>query len=168
MATEQLYPADPPMRRPNLWLWALFGAVVGLAACIVVLNWWNSRLLLTAERLAQARATWQRQGPTSYDIEVSVHGNIQSHYRVQVRDGKIVTATCDGQPFENVQRAYPWTVPGLFDVVLQADVEEQAKADRPSFYCRVEFDSQFGHPTRYLRTSDHHRVQMEVKLTPQP
>ncbi|MCS6975492.1 MAG: DUF6174 domain-containing protein [Gemmatales bacterium] len=168
MATEQTYPADPPLRRPNLWLWGLFGAVVGVIACIVVLNWWNSRLALTAERLAQARQLWRTNGPANYDLEVSVKGKTQGRYTIQVRQGKVTAATCDGQPFEKLDQAYPWTVSGLFEVVLQADLEELTRPDRRPFYTRVEFDPVYGHPTRYLRSGEGHQVQIEVKLNPQP
>lgn len=168
VATDKTYPADPPVRRPNLWMWALFGALVGLVGCIVVLNWWNSRLALTGERLAQARQAWQARGPSDYNFEVTVNGSTQGHYTVQVRKGKITAATCDGRPFDRLDQAYPWTVPGLFEVVLQTDLEELNRPDRRPFYTQVEFDPELGYPIRYLRVAENHRVQIEAKLTPQP
>jgi hypothetical protein len=136
----------------------------GLLAVIVVLNVWNSRLKLTPERLAAARELWAAAGPRDYDIEVQVEAGAPARYVVEVRNCKIVAAKVNGQPFEDPQRAYPWTVPGLFDIVLQEDLDNDHKPDCPPSYTQVEFDPTDGHPVRYLRTTERQRVQMVVQV----
>jgi hypothetical protein len=157
-------PAESLPRR-RLWLWALLGVVTGVVAVIVVLNIWNSRLRLTAEKLAAAQAAWERTGPPSYDLRLEVSGSSTAVYDLEVRNRKLVAARVNGQPFERPEKAHPWTVPGLFDVVLRQDLENDAKPGSLPAYTQVEFDSIDGHPIRYLRTSGQHRVQIETKLT---
>jgi hypothetical protein len=159
--------AGTPRRMP-LWPWALLGVATGIAAVIVVLNLWNSQLELTQARLEAARALWKAAGPSDYDIEVQVQGGVSSVYHVKVRDRKIQSATVNGNPFDRPEAAYPWTVPGLFDVVMQEDLDQDSKPDCPPAYTQAEFDPKDGHPIRYLRTTDRQRIQIEVKLTKMP
>lgn len=159
---------DPQPPRRRLWPWALLGLATGVLACVVVLNIWNSQLTLTEEKLAAARLRWEGSHVRNYDIRVIVSGNADATYDLSVRGGKVVAAKHNGQPFEQPEKAYPWTVPGLFDVVLQRDLDTDKEPDCPPSYTQVEFDPSDGHPVRYLRTSARHRIQMDVTLTAVP
>jgi len=165
MDNEQHPSAATSSRRPRLWPWGVGGILVGIIASIAFLNWWNSRLALTAQRLTAAKQRWQQHGPQDYDLEVRVTGATQACYQLQVRGGKVVSATRDGQPFENFALAYPWTVPGIFEIVLEQDLQRQSDRNQPPVYCQLEFDPELGYPKRYLRSSDKHTVQMELLLT---
>lgn len=158
---------DAPQRR---WLpWCLFGALVAGLATMVGLNVWNTRRLLTQDKLQAAQRLWQQAGVKDYDITISVTGRTSARYHLQVRDGEVATATQNDQPFLDAngkpdkRRAYYWTVAGLFEV-LETELANAAKPDAPPCYSQVEFDPTDGHPRTFLRSSSGQTTLIEVNL----
>ena len=159
--------SDRSGRKSRRLLWLLgIGTAIPLAgvAVIVGLNIYNAQFRLTRERLDAAWQRWQQAAIDDYDITVRVRGSTQGVYQLEVRDGKVRKAWRNGQPFPSLRQAYPWTVEGLFTVVLEGDLErDQGSGTRP--FTKVTFDAEDGHPIRYVRDSDQQRIVIEVNLT---
>jgi hypothetical protein len=152
-----------PRRRGGWLLWTLACFVVGGIVAMVGLNVVNSRYRLTSETLAAAQQRWAAAALHNYEITVQVSGGTSGTYWVRVEGSEITDATLNDQPFAPLERAAPWTVPGLFGI-LADDLANDAKPSSPVAYTRVEFDPQNGHLLRYLRTSGDQRLTMEVVL----
>ncbi len=153
-------------RRGRGWIW--FFAVL---ACLVVLalglQWWYSqKQRLTPQQLADARALWRVHRPTAYDLEYTKKGNATGTFVVQVRQGKVVSATLDGQQLE--ARLYSSSdMEGLFDD-LERFLEIDSSPGNPRTFTTATFDPQDGHLIRYIRSvmSQRWRVQIDVRLRP--
>jgi len=108
---------------------------------------------LTPERLAEARALWEKRGPSSYWLEVDVPG---AHHRVEVKDRAVVAMTTDGNPVSPSAREH-WTVEGMFRFLseelsnLRRSGAAYGVADPTDVFLRAEFDSRLGFPARFLR-----------------
>src|SRR5262249_60155128 len=107
-------PPAPAPRKNRGWIW-FFALLALLTVAGISLNWWfNLRQQLTPEQLAAARALWNAKGPHDYELEYTEQGSARGTYLVQVRGGKVVSATLDGRPLE--PRLYPTSsMPALFD-----------------------------------------------------
>jgi hypothetical protein len=90
-------PPAPPRRS---WV-AVFVVLAGMAALAVALPLaYNLRQQLRPEQLEEARARWRTEGPADYDLECKVRrGRSEGweEYRVRVRGGRVVFASCDGE-----------------------------------------------------------------------
>jgi hypothetical protein len=89
----------PPAPRRS---WVLvFVALAGLAFLAVALPLaYNVRQQLRPEQLEEARARWRTEGPADYDLEYRVRRGRSEEweeYRVRVRAGRVVFASCDGE-----------------------------------------------------------------------
>src|SRR5438034_11422800 len=107
------------MRRRNPRSFWFFGILTLLAlAAIVTLFVFNKGQLLKAEQLAAARERWNQNGPRDYDMEYGVKkqdGDWET-YAVQVRKGKVTSASLDGRPVEPRQYIY-YGMPALFEQI---------------------------------------------------
>jgi hypothetical protein len=157
----------PATRPRRTWLWALGGLGVLVAGAFAALIIYNQQFRLTRDSLDAARARWTSAGIHSYDIDVNVSGATTGRYHVEVRNGKIVRADRNDQPFDNLEQARPWIVPELFNI-LEADLDNDAAAGRPNASGSAEFDPSHGHLIRYSRkhAGGSRRIQLHVCLKP--
>lgn len=136
---------------------AVLGALLGLFGLMVLSS--RGRLPpVTPERFQDARERWETHGPSSYRIQVAVTGRQPATYAVEVRQGRTITATRNGQPLKQERTRSTWSVPGMFGT-LQTDVNHLARrasdpqdASNPSLSVRVAFHPRYGFPERYHRT----------------
>jgi hypothetical protein len=162
-------PAAPPARR-RPWL-PFFAALALLAALAVVVPLlYNLGQQLRPEQLEQARARWRAEGPRDYDLEYTLRQGREEQaerYRVRVRGGRAVFASCDGEVlFLDPSAAAGaglalvalsagggrgYTVEGVFDRIEEV-LSQGAGAPRHNFTVAV-FDPHDGHPRRFV-----HRV----------
>jgi hypothetical protein len=112
---------------------------------------------VTAERLAEAMALWEQNGPSSYEIETELQTRQTEIHRVRV-DGKVVVAYWrNGTEMKRRRTIDTWSVPGMFSTI-QRDVEnvERVKsgtADQttPRLSIWGTFDPKYGYPDTYRR-----------------
>src|SRR6266851_2006146 len=93
-------PGSKRVRRRG-WIWFFLVLVVLTVIAITVLVGYKRSFQLTAEKLAEARALWKVNGPADYDLDYEIKKlDGKETYTVQVRVGKAVSATCNGQPLD--------------------------------------------------------------------
>lgn len=155
----------PASRTKVTVLGGVLGLITALALTVLGVSAYTLwRSLPSGPRLAEidrasfdaARAKWKASGPASYDIQIAVEGLQRAVYRVQVRDGKAVSATRNDAPLTDPRTIGTWSVPGMFDTIA-SDVEHSEEpieiSARESHYVspRALFDEQYGYPARYRR-----------------
>jgi hypothetical protein len=164
---SQLPPEEakrPRDRRLWWWIITLLVALPSILALVVVLlNIYRSQQALTWDKLSAAKERWNQAGIKNYDITVKTSGHTHGLYRVQVRDDRVTKAAFNDLPMGELIKGYPWTVPGLFEV-LQQDLEWDDRPDSPGSHTEVQFDPADGHLVRYFRTHPGLRVTIEVEL----
>ena len=126
--------------------------------------------ILTEERLAEARARWQENGPADYDMSVNVRGVQKNDYEIEVRGGKVTKMTAGGAPAARNAYAY-WNVEGMLDF-LRDELSNTRRvaaaygvADEAEVVVRVEFDTGRGYPSRFLRHVMGTRNSIEWEIT---
>jgi hypothetical protein len=136
------------MAAQRSWGWIVFFVVL-TALCVVAITLpivYNLGQQLRQEALDEARLRWREHGPDDYDLTFSVYldrDRQPQRYRVNVRGGKVTSATFEGEP---VERAF--TVPLLFDH-LQKLLDEQQESEGKNFLVAV-FDPVEGWPRRFV------------------
>ena len=145
-----------PPPRNNRWLWFFLALFVLAIAAPTILYFYNRGQQLTFEILAANRKLWQENGPHSYRLTYSFIRGVglePDYYVVVVRNGKAVSATCNGRP-EDVskpERLEYYGMARLFD-----DIERFMKHDtgpkQPRALHRAQFDSATGQLRFYLRS----------------
>jgi hypothetical protein len=115
---------------------------------------------VTLETLDAARQTWERNGPSDYELEWQASGISSAHYYVTVRGGRVKrvdSVAPDGRRFE-LHPAEPrfYGVDGLFTTI--ADELAQLRTDRPfgqpagtKVVMRFTTDRKLGYPLTYRR-----------------
>src|SRR5437016_2377562 len=145
-----------PTKNRN-WVW-FFGTLVvlGLVGAAIPI-WYNLHQQLTIEALESARDLWRKNGPQNYDLTIekkfaaaaSTGRPTTDTLTIQVRDGKVIWATINGQPLEGrLWREYD--MEGWFDYVerfLQID----QKVDAPRTFAVGRFDPYTGALLKYTR-----------------
>lgn len=132
----------------------LFGLVaVATVPVVYVLTRPPSGVPLTAERLAEAKRLWERQGPRSYDLDIEVP---DARHRVEVRDRAVVRMTTNGADVPERVRE-KWSVEGML-VFLSEELSNLQRveaaygvSDPAEVTLRAAFDARTGFPTRFLR-----------------
>ncbi len=97
----------------RLLFWPLLVVLVAAALWLLPRLTGPRAELVTEELLRAKRSQWRAAGIDSYEIEVEVSGAQRGHYRVVVRDSRVVSASFDGRPLDQ-KRARYWTVHGQF------------------------------------------------------
>lgn len=161
--------------------WLIVAALAGLlvtASGLVVVVAINNRgrlPVLSPEDFEKAQSRWAAKPLSNYDAEVRVVARSHEVYKVQVRDGVVLTAERDGVPIRQARSQETWSIPGMFDTI-SSDIDnlrivESGKADAntPQLALRGLFDAEHGHPIRYLRTekkkwSPNYEVSWEVTI----
>src|SRR5437879_1138769 len=164
---ESMSNDKPPLtRRRNRQSFWFFGILAMLElAAVVTLFVFNKSQLLKPEQLAAARERWNENAPRDYDMEYGVkkQDDAWETYTVQVRKGKVTSATLDGRPIEPRQYMY-YGMPALFDYV-EDFLELDRQSGKPQTYTRAEFDKEDGHLIEYVRRvmGSQERVQIAIK-----
>lgn len=161
MALEELILSRRPARSRILWL--LLAVVLLVTAGFALSISYRNRNRLTQEKLDAARERWRAAGIESYAIDVTVSGVTSGQYHVVVRNGKITEAKINDQPFDDLAKARPWTVPELFNI-LQLDLDNESKPGTPGAYTQVEFDAEAGYLVHYLRHQHGGRQRVEIRV----
>jgi hypothetical protein len=127
--------------------------------CVLGLVWFllGERIPdLTAERLAAAEQIWEKNGPKSYDLDVTIRGTQPGQVQLQVRNGQPTAMTRDGNsPPERTWDV--WTVPGQFkmlddEMALAADPNHKGQGVPGSqVWLRCDFDPKYGYPRIFHR-----------------
>lgn len=110
---------------------------------------------ITPDDLAQARARWQANPVSDYDLTVVLNGRQTGELKVEVRNGEPVSMTRDGTPMKQERTWRPWTVPGMFETI-ETDFENAARPAEKfgsadvQVVIRAKFDESHGFPVRYL------------------
>jgi hypothetical protein len=111
---------------------------------------------LSRGALDAALVRWRRQGPPSYDLDVTISGRQSGKFHLEVRDGKVTVCTRDGIP-PRPHTWETWTVEGQFDT-LERELEGAADPQKvygapPGAEARqlALFDADLGYPLRYER-----------------
>jgi hypothetical protein len=104
-------------------------------------------LALSGDTLAQRHATWLASRPASYDFELQISGwrkpDLLEPRRIEVRDGRVSSATYAHTPPPFSLRVYPpakdlaWTMDMVFDELLKA----HSRGDP----VRAQFDARMGY-----------------------
>jgi hypothetical protein len=133
----------------------LLGGILGatvVAVCIVLFLRRNAVPELSATAFAAAEQRWQSNAPQSYTVETQVKGLQPAIYRVNVRDGQVVSATRDGNPLRDRRTLGTWSVPGMYGT-MERDLQTNASAalGQSPLQLRAEFDADLGYPIRYVR-----------------
>jgi hypothetical protein len=170
-----------PRRKSYAWLWffvLVFAASIGVAGFMI---WFNLRLQLTPERLAEAMQHWKEHGPRDYVMTVSKRiGNADRVDTIvaKVRGGTVIEVRLNGEPLrdQETDERFPAGHPRLqyytMDHLLREierflELDERAKWKAVN---RALFDEESGALRWYLRsvrgTGEH--VEETVKLEPLP
>jgi hypothetical protein len=111
---------------------------------------------MTEDSLQTALGQWEARGPDSYDLDVKIGGAQPGVVRVEVRNGKVTSASRDGQPLAD-RNFDVWSIPGQFETLereLEFAEDPQREMQAPPgarVWLRCEFDPEFGYPRRYHR-----------------
>ncbi len=162
--------SSTPRKQSRPWIW-YFALLVVLSFTAVVIQVWYARgRLLTLDKLMAAQQKWREHGPPNYDLRYTYDKTGgKDEYHVEVRGGKVVSVTRNGQPVE--ERLYRYsTVPALFSFAedyLRQD-EEDVKLGKSRPYAFGDFHPELGYLRRFVhggRAGD--RVEIVIdKFTP--
>jgi hypothetical protein len=150
-------PAPPPTASTRSQ--RILASFLGGIAAIVVIALGTILVLrrdavpeLTPTAFEAAEARWGAAGCANYTIETQVRGMQPATYRVEVRDGAVVSATRNGNPLRDRRTLGTWSVPGMFGTI-ESDLQTNAEADpgQSPLQLRAEFHPTYGFPQRYVR-----------------
>ena len=154
-------PTAPRRRRSlrKLALGMVLGAVVGIVLAIGIAVWLNSGQppVLVPALLDAAESRWKSQAIADYDLDLDASLGMQGRMHVEVRAGKVINVTLDGQPTRHHLWDY-WTVPGLLGVMRLDRERNVAAANDPAgprpepVFQQARFDPLDGVPLEYRRT----------------
>ena len=104
-----------------------------------------------------AEQRWQQAKLTDYDLEIEISERQRRHFRIQVRNSKIIAIWHNDRPREAPERYQAWTLEGMFQVI-RTDVEQQLQPQNAAqnsavtrLTIRAEFHPTHGFPQRYIR-----------------
>ena len=97
-----------PQSRSRPWLWYFVLLIVLSLTAVVIQVWYARGRLLTLDKLLAAQQRWREQGPASYDLKYTFDkAGGKDEYHVEVRGGKVISVTRNGQPVE--ERLYRYS-----------------------------------------------------------
>ncbi len=154
-------------RRAWLWFFAVLGALTAVALAIPkIVGPLHGLQTLTPEMMKAAQQLWETKGPRDYDLEYQKKGSVSGKVSVQVRHGKVISGTVDGQPLE--PRLYSYhTMTAILDD-LERFLELSRKPDSPPTVLKAQFNATTGHLVRYVYvvSSKDQRIELTVQLQP--
>lgn len=149
------------------------GVLVAYAVWFFVVVFFGRGALpeLNRVRFEEAQNRWEKTAPESYNIEIEVAGNQAAHYRVEVRNGEVVSANRNGRPLRQRRTQGTWSVSGMFGT-LSSDVENlekvasgKADANTPRLRLRAFFHAEYGYPELYQRIQEKPDSEVSWKVT---
>jgi Family of unknown function (DUF6174) len=158
-------------RRNRRWIW-FFVLLSVLGLCAMIIPWvYNVAQQLRPEQFAAARALWNQQRPSDYNLEYVVKeddkpgGDASSapgveSVSIQVRQGRVDSAMRNGNPL-SPEEEKKYGVDALFDLI-QAHLEHDGQPGQPRAYAHARFDKQDGHPVHYVRRVMGSRERLEI------
>ncbi len=160
----------PHLRRPaRPWLWYFVFLTVLSIIAVAIQVWYARGRILTLAKLQAAEKLWQENGPASYDLKYTMtrQALVPDEYHVQVRKGKVVSVTRNGNPVE--ERLYHYsTMPALFSFIedyLRLD-DEAAKEGQHRPYVFGDFNPQLGYLRCFVRSVNaNDRVEIVTEFT---
>ncbi|MBL8800121.1 MAG: hypothetical protein JNM56_39935 [Planctomycetia bacterium] len=159
--------AQPRKRRTWLWFFALLGTLAAVGSLLPrIIGPVHGLQTLTPETLKAAQDLWAKKGPRHYHLEYEKKGNVRGKVSVQVRDGKVISGTVDGQPLE--PRLYPYhSMPAILDD-LERFLQLSQKPGAPATVLKAQFNAQTGHLVRYVYvvSGTEQKVDLTVQLQP--
>lgn len=160
---ESPLPGPPPRRRSRAWVWFFLLLVALTLGAVVIEVWYNFSQQLTPVQLSAARALWKQNGPADYDLDYTLATiETSDHYVVQVRGGKVVAASRNGQPLEERLWRYQ-SMPALFDFV-EDFLERDQQPGQPRTFVTARFDPVDGHLLHYVRSVMSRRERQEITV----
>jgi hypothetical protein len=154
-------------RQGRAWIWFFAVLIVLTLTGITVQIWYNARQQLTWEQLIGAEQLWKQKGPPDYDLDYTIKKiGSTDVYHVQVRNGQVVSATCNDQPLP--ERSYHYQdMPHLLGFIEEFWRQDHPESEpAPRVYATATFDPQDGHLLHYVRsvTAKRERVEITVEL----
>jgi hypothetical protein len=143
--------------------YVVLGAVLGtmaagVVAVIVVIALLRDDIpLLTQAEFDTAESRWEKNGPTSYDLDVAIIGKRPGKVHIEVRNGEITHMQRDGVEPRQKRTWYYWSVPGQLETIgweLEKSADPVAGFQAPAgsqVIQRAQFDPHYGYPLRYSR-----------------
>ena len=136
-------------QQSSRWLLRVIGFVLVLAIVGGVLAIRGSRLpRLDRARFDAARARWDENRESDYEISIQVKGRQPGVYEVQVQQGIATTAKLDGRALTRPRTFGTWSVDGMFETISR-DLDNQEVLGNLLLGAR--FDETHGFPLRYER-----------------
>ncbi len=164
-----------PATRSRQWVWFFLFLVVVPPTLLGVEIWFNLHQQLTPERLAEARARWDQNGPRDYvlDYEIKREYNPEpaprnpDRYTVRVKHRKVEEITAaDGKPLKRGEFEFG-SMDDLFDYIArQLQTDREAGGARP--FVTATFDRHDGHIAHYVHSVSATRERLEVTVTLRP
>lgn len=115
------------------------------------------------QRFEAAKALWNEQDLTDYEITIKVSGRQPGEYAVSVQHGIATAATLDGRDLKRPRTFGTWSVDGMLET-LQRDLDMHEA--NGNLILGAEFHETLGIPMRYerieMQTGVHDVLQWEV------
>lgn len=141
-----------PQSRSRPWLWYFVLLIVLSLSAVVIQVWYARGRLLTLDKLLAAEQRWREHGPASYDLKYTFDkAGGKDEYHVEVRGGKVISVTRNGQPIE--ERLYGYSsMPALlgFAEDFMRQDEEKAKQGKYRPYAFGDFHPEMGYLRRFV------------------
>lgn len=131
------------------WIWYFAVVAVLAVVFVIVLARYNLSQQLSADKLAAAKALWDRAKPRDYDLEYTQTGGAAETRKVKVRGGRVVSVVREGGPLE--PRLYAYSDMDAWFGFLEDYVKGDAEPGKPRVYSVATFDPEDGHIVRYVR-----------------
>jgi hypothetical protein len=144
----------PAGQRRRIPLHVVAGVILGIGLSFYLARRYFRDPLpeLTPERLRQATAKWQSDGPQDYHVEVEVQSREPERYAVEVRGGNPQQAWRNGRPLKQSRVFDTWSIPGMFTTIGDdLDRAHRAGQSGSNLTLRGQFDEQTGAPLSYRR-----------------
>ena len=156
----------PSPRGTRGWIWYFVILGVLAAIFITVLVGFILRQQLKPEQLEIARTLWKQKGPASYDLEYTKTGTVTGRYKVRVRNGKVQSATLDGEPEK--ERLYVFRDMNALFEDIDGFLKIDAQPGNPRADMVATFDRTDGHLLKLVRRvmGTSQRLEINVTLTP--
>lgn len=149
----------PPGRTGRFMRAACWGGAITFLLCLGLLFLRGRGRMVNVDEttLATAQQQWQQANIEDYDLEIEISERQQRRYRIEIRNAKISALWHNDRPIKEPHRYRAWTIPGMFQTI-RTDVKQQRQpasstnpATSSNLTIRVEFDSTYGFPRRYIR-----------------
>lgn len=157
----------PRRKRPWLWYFVILGVLSVTAASIQF--WYAKGRVLTLEKVLAAEEKWRAHGPASYDLKYTTRkGDTTEDFHAEVRKGKVISLTRNGNPVEERLQHYS-TMPALLSFIeefLRQD-DEAAKEGKRRPYAFGDFHPETGYVRRFAHGQNAaNGIEIRAELTP--